>query len=640
MFHPKPDKHEFTRRSFLKAGASFGAMAMFGAGSGSAQQPAERPNVLWLVSEDNSPWLGCYGVEGARTPNLDALAAQGVRFDNACANGAVCAPCRHTIITGMYATCDNAQHMRTYAKFAEGVPLFPAWLRRAGYYTTNNSKTDYNGAPTMASLPEELHEGWDESSNKAHWRKRPEGKPFFSVFNFGQTHESRLFPRKWGDRELKSDPAIVDLPSYLPDDPVVREDLARYYDRHEQMDAACGRMIQQLKDDGLYEDTIIFYYGDHGGSMPRGKSYIYESGTRVPMIVRVPEKFRRLCPWEPGSNTDEMVGFIDLAPTMLSLAGVQVPDYMQGQAFLGRQRVAPPERRKYNHTFRGRRGDGYDICRGVRDKRYKYIRNYTPHVPVMQYNAYSWQIRSYGVWHDHYQGGELEPHQARWFEAPKPYEELYDLQEDPHELHNLAGDAAHEEKLQKLREAMDEQLRRTVDSGFHPEGMGPRRWEERQDPEAYPLEELMELAATAGRMDPENLPRLQKAMSHADAGMRWWAAMGCVYLQDAARPAVDDLLALLKDESGHVQAAAAEALCHCGRAYEAVPIIDRLLGDSNDWVQLHTMLALRHVIDEIDETVIDMGHVKQQVIAATESNNNYVRRVAEHMVETRGWREA
>lgn len=638
MGQHETDGGGFSRRGFLKAGAGVGAAAMFSRFARAGEAGGGVPNVLWLTSEDNSPWLGCYRVEGARTPNLDRLAAEGVRFDNACANGAVCAPCRHTIITGRYATSNCGQHMRSYTKFGPGVPLFPAYLRRAGCYTTNNAKTDYNGGINKASLPEELHRGWDESSNQAHWRNRPEGKPFFSVFNFGQTHESRLMPRKQGDTPTQTDPSIVALPPYLPDDPVVRDDLAYYYDLHERMDAACGRRIQQLKDDGLYEDTIIFYFGDHGGSMPRGKSFIYESGTRVPMIVRVPERYRHLCPWEPGEGTDEPVAFVDLAPTMLSLAGLEIPDYMEGQAFLGFRRVGPPERRQYNFSFRGRRGDSYDICRGARDRRYKYIRNYTPHVPVMQYNAYSWQIRSYQVWHDYYRRGDLAPHQARWFEAPKPPEELYDLREDPHELNNLAEDPNYSARLAELSGALDEHLLRTRDSGFHPEGMGPERWDRLRDPHTYPLEELMELAALASRADPENLPRLREAMEHRDPGMRWWAAMGCVYLKERARPAVDDLLGLLTDESGHVQAAAAEALCYCGRAHQAIPAIDRLLAHGNEWVQLHTILALRQVYDRIDETVIDTGHVRQQVFAAAEGNNRYVQRVAEHIIETRGWR--
>lgn len=632
------DERSLSRRGFLRAGASFGAMAMLGGRRVHAQERGARPNILWLVSEDNSPWLGCYGVEGARTPNLDRLAAEGARFDNACSHGAVCAPCRHTIITGRYATCHAAQHMRTSSTFADGVPLFPAYLRRAGYYTTNNAKTDYNGRPNGGSLPDDLKVGWDESSNKAHWRKRPDGKPFFSVFNFTTTHESSLMRKGNGPWETVTDPAVVALPPYLPDDPVVRNDLAHYYDLHERMDAQVAGVIQQLKDDGLYEDTIIFYYGDHGGAMPRGKSYIYESGTRVPMIVRVPEKFSHLCPWEPGTATDEMVGFIDLAPTLLSLAGVEIPGHMQGQAFLGGARVAAPERRRYNFTFRGRRGDGYDICRGARDKRWKYIRNYTPHVPVMQYNGYSWQIASYGVWHDHYRQGRLEPHRARWFEAPKPPEELYDLEEDPHELRNLAADPAHAGKLGELSAALDEHLLRTRDSGFHPEGMGPRLAKELADPELYPLEELMPLAALAAQMKPENLPRLREAFAHGDAGMRWWAAMGCVYLQEKAEPAIEDLLALLGDGSGHVQLAAAEAACQCGRGADAAPVIDRLLSDRDQWLQLQAMLALRHVLPRLAEAKVDITEIRRKVLAAAEDPKSYAGRVAVHMAEQQGWK--
>ena len=399
MEKPMDPCNKQTRRQFLaRAGAgAAGVVAFRGrAGSGekqvgpvAGQKPggAGRPNVLWLTSEDNSPYLGCYGDKLARTPTLDGLAAKGVRYDNAFSNAAVCAPARQTIISGMYATSIGGQHMRSKAAFPEGVAFFPKYLREAGYYTTNNSKTDYNGGPAGGNP---MAEAWDESSGKAHWRNRPAGKPFFAVFNITDTHESRLFkPDRWA-ASLKTDPAKVRLPAHLPDLPEIRRDLARHYDCHATMDAKVAARLKELAADGLADETIVFYYGDHGGSLPRGKSFPYDSGTRVPMIVRFPAKWKHLAPVEPGRATDELVSFVDLAPTVLSLAGLPAPEYMQGRAFLGEKKAPRP--RGYVHVFRGRRGERYDIVRGVRDKRFLYLRNFTPHLPVMQYNGYAWAM--------------------------------------------------------------------------------------------------------------------------------------------------------------------------------------------------------------------------------------------------------
>ena len=307
-----------------------------------------RPNLLWITSEDNGTYLGCYGDPVARTPNIDRLAASGVRYLNCFSNAAVCAPARQTLITGMYATSLGGQHMRSQSKFPDAVAYFPKFLRDSGYFTSNNAKTDYNGAPAD---PQAMSAASDQSGNQAHWRNRTAGKPFFSVFNFAESHESRLFPARWKNRTPNTDPADVKLPAYLPDLPATRLDLARYYDCLTDMDQRVGVVLKQLADDGLAEDTIVFYFSDHGGSLPRGKSFTYDSGTHVPLVVRFPSKWQHLSPAEPGQSTDRLVSFVDFAPTILSLAGIKPPEYMQGQAFLGALKQPP---REYVHTFRGR----------------------------------------------------------------------------------------------------------------------------------------------------------------------------------------------------------------------------------------------------------------------------------------------
>lgn len=555
-----------------------------------ALHAAARPNILWIVSEDNGPYLGCYGDPIARTPNIDRLASEGVRYLNCFSNAAVCAPARQTLITGMYATSLGGQHMRSTALFPPRVAFFPTYLREVGYYTSNNSKTDYNGGPIDSKRA--MKEAWDESGGKAHWRKRPRGKPFFSVFNFNDSHESQLFPGKWKKRKLKTDPATVNLPAYLPDLPETRRDLARYYDCLESMDQKVGRVLAELGADGLADNTVVFYYGDHGGALPRGKSFIYDSGTRVPLIVRFPRKWKRLSPAPAGGETDRLVSFVDFAATVLSLADVEIPDYMQGLAFLGKQ--ASPAR-EYVHTFRGRRGERYDIVRGVRSKGFLYLRNYSPHLPVMQFNGYSFEIPGYLAWRDAWRRGECHPVQAQWFE-PKASEEFYRIADDPDNVRNLAADPRFADTLSRLRAENDRHMLAIRDSVFYPEGMSGREWTAYQDAAAYPLAELITLANTVLDRDQSNLPVFEKAMRSRNKCVRYWGVMGCVVLGEAARPLKSSLGALLKDDEPIVRLQAGRALAGVGETELAIPVIRRFLSHPSAELSLQAALA----VDECD----------------------------------------
>ncbi len=292
----------------------------------------EKPNILWIVSEDNSShWIGCYGNDQARTPNIDKLASEGVLFEHAYSNAPVCAVARATILTGVYAPTMGTQHMRSRnpipAKYKPNV----SYLRAAGYYCTNNAKTDYNFKGNDNSY-------WDESSGKAHYKNRPEGKPFFAIFNLGASHESSLFKDKAAEPKRLT-PEEIDLPPYLPDLPEIRKDYARYHDRITEMDGQVGKILAELEKDGLAENTVVIYTSDHGGILPRGKRYLEETGVKIPFIVRVPEKLETLSPFTPGQRAEEPVSFIDMSPTFLSLAGVGKPDQMQGRAILGNDRA-------------------------------------------------------------------------------------------------------------------------------------------------------------------------------------------------------------------------------------------------------------------------------------------------------------
>ena len=385
----------------------------------------DRPNILWITSEDHGPHLGAYGDDYADTPNLDALARRGMLYRNAWSTAPVCAPARTTIISGVYPPSSGAHHMRSMVRLPASMKLYPQYLREAGYYCTNNAKEDYN-----VEKPSRV---WDESSRGAHWRKRSAEQPFFSVFNFTQTHESQIRKRP---HKLKHDPAKVRVPAYHPDTPEVRLDWAQYHDKVSEVDALAGRLLADLAADGLTEDTIVFFYADHGPGMPRSKRWTYNSGLHVPLIVYVPEQYRDLAgpSYKPGGESDRLVGFIDLAPTVLSLAGIQPPVHFQGGAFLGPHAVSAPE---YQFAFRDRMDERYDMTRAVRDRRYIYIRNYKPHKLYGQHVAYMFQTPTTRVWHSLFQAGKLNAAQSHFWKT-KPAEELYDLEADPDEIRNLA----------------------------------------------------------------------------------------------------------------------------------------------------------------------------------------------------------
>jgi uncharacterized sulfatase len=436
-----------------------------------AEDP-KQPNVLWLSFEDISPDWGCYGDPYAKTPLIDSLAAQGVRYTNAFAHAGVCAPARSGLITGMYPTAIGSHNMRCSGIPQSGVRCFTDYLRAAGYYCTNNSKTDYQFSPPQSA--------WDETSNKAHFRNRPDkDMPFFAIFNFTSTHESQI--RNEGrirqnqqklSKDQLHDPALAVVPPYYPDTPVVRRDLANYADNITAAEAEMKRVLDQLEEDGLTEDTIIWIWGDHGRGLPRGKRWVYDSGTRVPLIVIVPEKWRSVASPKdesavaPGTVSDRLVAFVDFAPTMLSLCGVEIPQILQGHAFLGKQEAEP---RDYVYAARDRMDERYDLIRSVRDKRYRYIRNFLPSVTYGQDINYMNQmptmkeIRRLGA------AGKLSGAEAHYLRPTKAVEELYDTQLDPHEIHNLADNPAYREKLLAMRAECEAWMERIGDIGLIPE---------------------------------------------------------------------------------------------------------------------------------------------------------------------------
>ena len=357
--------------------------------------PATRPNILWITSEDHGPQMGCYGDKFATTPNVDKLAAKGVIYTRVWSCAPVCAPSRTTLISGLYAQSTGGEHMRSLVAFPAGKMMFPQLLREAGYYCSNNAKEDYN--------LEKPGKVWDESSKKAHWTNRAPGQPFFAVFNSEKSHESKIRTRP---HTLVHDPSKVRIPAYHPDTPEVRRDWAQYYDVVSEADADAGRILSQLEASGLAAETIVFYFGDHGSGMPRSKRWPYNSGLHVPLVVYIPDKLKSFRPpgYKPGGSSDRLVSFVDFAPTVLSLAGIKPPGWMQGRAFLGRFRESPPP---FLHGFRGRMDERPDLVRSITDGRYVYVRNYMPHLIYGQHLDFMWQTPTTRVWENLHREGKL-----------------------------------------------------------------------------------------------------------------------------------------------------------------------------------------------------------------------------------------
>ena len=415
---------------------------------------AERPNILWLSTEDIGPQLGCYGYD-VKTPKLDAFADQSLLYKNAWSNYPVCAPARTTIITGMYATSLGAGNMRCNAIKPDSLKLLPELMRSGGYYCTNNSKTDYNFL--------DVGKVWDESSRKAHWKNRPQDKPFFAVFNYTKTHESKI---RNESHTAKIDPKSVTLYPYWPDTPEVRKDWAQYLDNIEKLDGWFGNHLKSLQDAGIADDTIVIFWGDHGSGMPRHKRFAGDSGMRVPMIAYVPEKWKSL--WSDdyvaGARSDRLVSFVDLAPTTLKIAGVEVPKSMQGSSFLG----AESPHAKYNYGFRNRMDERNDVSRSISDGKFVYIRNFMPYLPHGQQVAFQQMTPTSKVWYQQFRDGKLNEVQSAFWE-PRAKVELYDLEADPYETVNLASDESYASNLKELKTALRTKLLEIVDLDLVPE---------------------------------------------------------------------------------------------------------------------------------------------------------------------------
>jgi uncharacterized sulfatase len=556
---------------------------------GHAAVAADRPNILWLTSEDHGPEMGCYGDSLARTPHVDALAAKGMIFKTAWSTAPVCAPARTAIISGLYPSSSGGLHMRSMVSMPTGTKMFPQFLREVGYYCTNNSKTDYN-----AREPGKI---WDESSNQAHWRNRGEGQPFFAIFNSTKSHESQIRTRP---HQQITRPEDVRVPAYHPDAPEVREDWAQYYDKVSEADADAGKRLEEVSAAGLAADTIVFYFGDHGSGMSRSKRWPCNSGLHVPMVVFFPENWQHLAPkeYKAGGQSDRMVSFVDLAPTLLSITGSQPPEWMQGHPFAGPYQTEP---QRYLFGERGRMDERMDLVRSVTDGRYVYLRNFHPHVSQAQRVAYQFETPSTRVWNQLFIEGKTNEAQSIFWRVPKATEELYDLQSDRDEVHNLAQSAEHLAILEELRSAQFAHLARVRDVCFLPEmemhtrAVGSTPYELARRGSKYPFEKIYAAADVASRLDPQSTPALIALMNDSDSAVRYWAALGLLMRgEDAIIQGTESLQKALADDFASVRIVAAQSLVQFGGADSAKPALETLsaLADPKSNGVLTAMSAL------------------------------------------------
>ncbi len=525
----------------------------------------EKPNILWLTLEDTSPHqFSCYGSKDVNTLEIDQLAAKGIRYTNASSNAPHCSPARSTLISGCYATTFGMDIHRERYETPDDI-FYPAYLREAGYFCTNNSKTDYNTVLNHEKM-------WDECGKGASYNssKRKEGQPFFAIFNTTATHMGlvRTITTE-GRPDYKKDGIEVNkifMPDHVPNLPEMRSDEAAMLKASQESSRWVQAFLDELEEKGLAENTIVFFYSDHGGCLPRGKGFPHESGLRIPLIIYVPPLWQDKLGVESGIVDSRLVSFVDFAPTILSLAGIKPPEYMQGKAFLGKYAEAP---RKLQFGFRSNQENyHYDPCRTVTDGRYKYIRNYIPHKPFCLRNLYQWGMPANQAWDAYVMSGECKKDELLQPYQPKAVEMLFDLDNDPWELNNLAEEAQYKEKLEFFRNEISRHIRESKDLGFVVRGLrkkpgGLYKWVNETN---FPMDELYEAAELAGKAGEKDVADLIALLKNPYPEFRYWGAVGFCTLgaQKKINKYPKELLQAVNDDTDEVATAAAEALCYLG----------------------------------------------------------------------------
>ena len=555
---------------------------------------SERPNILYIALEDITPMMGCYGDAYAKTPNFDKLAEEGIRYTRGHSVGPVCSVSRSSIVTGMYPTTIGTMHHRSGGiRAPEFLKFVPNLMREAGYYTTNQ-KGDFN-------IVGMTYDKQGKKGGDTPWRSRPDkSQPFFSKVDFGECHSSvtktaedvivaqRLNRLRPGDFH---DPDKAPIPSYHPDDPVFRKAWSRYYDAVTQVDYRAGEVIAALKEDGLWEDTVVIVWADHDVGMPRGKHTVWEQGTHVPLIVRFPEKYQDLAPAEPGAVVDDLVCLMDMAPSVLTLAGIKPPGYMQGRVLLCR---SDAEKRKFVVAGRNRLDTRSEFVRAIRDKRYRYQRNFYPHLPFKPYETYEFGAPVLQHWVQLCRDGKLSGAHESLAARFKPVEQLYDSENDPEMVHNLAGDPDYADVLKQMRQRLHDWMIETRDLALVEErelyvrAKGGTLWAVGQELDNY--ERILETANLQLHSESA-LAELKNRSTDADPLVRYWAVLGLMVItQTADSEVVAEILPSLNksltDESIDVRLLAAEGLFNLGYYKNALPVVIAEMAHPNTDVQV------------------------------------------------------
>ena len=598
-------------------------------------EPTKRPNFVFIVSEDNSiHYLRLYGNKLGITPNIERLADNGLTFNHAFSGAPVCSVARSTLATAMHAPRVGFQYHRksALASLPPGVKPWSQVLRENGYYTTNNAKTDYNFNVNRKEV-------WDMSSNKATWRNRPnKAMPFFHMQSFADSHESRLhFPLKQMETPTKTSPDDVMLQPYFPDTPIMRYTKARYYDRIRVIDSQVGKIVNQLKEDGILEDTFVFYFGDHGGVMPRSKGYAYESGLHVPLVVRIPENFKKLIDHKRGTRTNGFVSFIDFGPTLLNLASISVHKELDGQAFFGKG-VSAADLANRDEVFghADRFDEKFDMVRTYRKGKWKYIRNYQSYYADGLQNNYRYRQLAYDNWRNLYRAERLNPVQRQFFER-RSVEQLFNLEKDPHEVTNLAADPAQSKRLAEMRGLLKNKMKSINDLSFYPEnrmvttalndGVAFGREHSKQ------ISRLSDLADTALRPFSEVKQTLAGSLQSKGALRRYWALKVCSNFGEKAKSLAIAAMPLLNDKNLMVRVRAAEFLGSI-KAVDPMPTLYGVVNNAETeqalMIAFNTIVYLRdqvgHKYDpEKVKLKFNKGEVYRRVqyLAGTEPNTNY-----------------
>lgn len=495
-----------------------------------------KPNILWITIEDTSPqFIGCYGNKAARTPNIDKLAATGVRFTNAFSTNSVCSPSRTTIITGVRTFETGTGHHRSKYAIPDYMHGFPFYMKEQGYYTTNNSKTDYN----IFNAKKYISNTWNQSSDSAGWWGRMPGQPFFAVFNFNDSHQSRTMTFPYEEykklildnlpphQHIKED--AFEMPPMYRNTPEMRKQLARVYNSIQYTDYKIGLLLNQLEKDHLTDSTIIFFFSDHGEGIPRGKTNGISLGYRIAFVVWFPPMYRHLSPWGSGVVTDELISFEDLAPTMIQLSGGTIPNYMKGRVLIGENRSAQTP---FIELSSDRSDNGIDMVRSITDGRYMYSRNFMPFMPESRYINYAEISEIKQLMRQDFENNKLNETQKQYFE-PRPYEFLFDTQQDPWEMNNLVNQPTYQSLLHKMRKQLDASIIQSQEIMFLPEyelanltQNNRTAYDYRTNTETYPLKEIYAAAKLSGKRDLATTARQIKLLQSKNNIIRYWAAVG------------------------------------------------------------------------------------------------------------------